>query len=48
MNPDILGKTAGIAMFRVKRHFRPEIFSKLKPSDSEPLREGAGGYRGRT
>ena len=32
MNPDILGKTAGIAVFRVKRHFRPEIFNKLKPS----------------
>ena len=26
MNPDILGKTAGIAVFRVKRHFRPEDF----------------------
>ncbi|NLN38239.1 MAG: hypothetical protein GX155_01425 [Smithella sp.] len=32
MNPEILGKTAGIAVFRVKRHFRPEIFSRLKPS----------------
>ena len=32
MNPEILAKTAGIAVFRVKRHFRPEIFSKLKPS----------------
>ncbi len=32
MTPDILGKTAGIAAFRVKRHFRPEIFAKLKPS----------------
>jgi hypothetical protein len=32
MNPDILGKTAGIAIFRVKRHFRPDVFSKLKPS----------------
>lgn len=32
MNPDILGKTAGIAVFRVKRHFRPDIFSKLKSS----------------
>lgn len=30
MNPDILAKTAGIATFRVKRHFRPEIFAKLK------------------
>lgn len=32
MIPDILAKTAGIATFRVKRHFRPEIFSRLKPA----------------
>ena len=32
MTPEILAKTAGIACFRVKRHFRPEIFAKLKPS----------------
>ena len=32
MIPDILAKTAGIATFRVKRHFRPEIFAKLKLS----------------
>ena len=32
MNPDILGKTAGVAVFRVKRHFRPDIFSKLGPA----------------
>jgi hypothetical protein len=32
MTPDILGKTAGIAVFRVKRHCRPEIFVKLKDS----------------
>jgi hypothetical protein len=32
MNPRILAKTAGIAVFRVKRHFRPEIFAQLKPS----------------
>jgi hypothetical protein len=32
MIPDILGKTAGIAVFRVKRHLRPEIFPKLKKS----------------
>lgn len=32
MNPEILAKTAGIAAFRVKRHFRPEIFAKLKLS----------------
>ncbi len=31
MNPEILAKTAGIAVFRVKRHFRPEIFTQLKP-----------------
>jgi hypothetical protein len=32
MIPDILGKTAGIAAFRVKRHCRPGIFAKLKDS----------------
>ena len=32
MNPRILAKTAGISVFRVKRHFRPEIFARLKPS----------------
>jgi len=32
MTPEILGKTAGIAAFRVKRHFKPEIFAKLKLS----------------
>jgi hypothetical protein len=32
MTPAILGKTAGIAAFRVKRHLRPEIFARLKPS----------------
>ena len=32
MNPEILAKTAGIAVFRVKRHFRPEIFARLNPS----------------
>jgi hypothetical protein len=31
MIPKFLGKTAGIATFRVKRHLRPEIFAKLKP-----------------
>lgn len=30
MTPEILAKTADIAVFRVKRHFRPEIFAKLK------------------
>lgn len=30
MIPDILGKTAGIAVFRVRRHLRPEIFARLK------------------
>jgi len=32
MIPELLGKTAGIAIFRVKRHLRPEIFAKLKES----------------
>jgi hypothetical protein len=32
MTPEILGKTAGIAAFRVKRHLRPEIFARLKSS----------------
>jgi len=32
MTPAILAKTAGIATFRVKRHFRPGIFAGLKPS----------------
>lgn len=32
MTPEILGKTAGIAAFRVKRHFKPEIFARLKLS----------------
>jgi len=32
MIPDILGKTAGIAVFRVKRHLRPDVFAKLKDS----------------
>ncbi len=30
MTPEILAKTVGIACFRVKRHFRPEVFTKLK------------------
>jgi hypothetical protein len=30
MIPEILAKTAGITRFRVKRHFQPEIFAKLK------------------
>jgi len=32
MIPKFLGKAAGIAAFRVKRHLRPEVFAKLKPS----------------
>jgi len=32
MDPAILAKTVDIALFRVKRHLRPEIFVKLKPS----------------
>jgi hypothetical protein len=31
MTPEILAKTAGISRFRVKRHFRPDVFAKLKP-----------------
>ena len=33
MTPEILAKTVGMLSFRVRRHFRPEIFAKLKPSD---------------
>jgi hypothetical protein len=32
MTPDILAKTAGICGFRVRRHFRPEVFARLKTS----------------
>jgi hypothetical protein len=32
MTPEILAKTAGMLSFRVRRHFRPEVFSRLKPS----------------
>lgn len=32
LEPGMLAKAAGIALFRVKRHLRPEIFAKLKPS----------------
>jgi hypothetical protein len=32
MTPEILAKTAGMCGFRVRRHFRPEVFSRLKPS----------------
>jgi hypothetical protein len=32
MNPKILAQTVGIAKFRVKRHFRPDVFARLKPS----------------
>jgi hypothetical protein len=32
MTPEILAKTVGMFSFRVRRHFRPEIFAKLKPS----------------
>jgi hypothetical protein len=31
MTPEILAKTAGMSRFRVKRHFRPDVFAKLKP-----------------
>ena len=30
MTPDILAKTAGMSGFRVHRHFRPEVFNRLK------------------
>jgi hypothetical protein len=30
MTTEILAKTVGISRFRVRRHFRPEIFAKLK------------------
>ena len=32
MDPGMLAKAAGISGFRFKRHLRPEIFAKLKPS----------------
>ena len=32
LEPGMLAKAAGITVFRVKRHFRPEIFAKLKQS----------------
>ena len=32
LEPGMLAEAAGIALFRVKRHFRPEVFAKLKPS----------------
>lgn len=32
LDPGMLARAAGIATFRVKRHLRPEIFAKLKPS----------------
>jgi hypothetical protein len=32
MTPAILAKTAGICRFRVRRHFRPEVFVRLKAS----------------
>jgi len=32
MTPEILAKTAGIATFRVRRHFKPDVFAKLKLS----------------
>jgi hypothetical protein len=32
MTPHMLSKAAGISIFRTKRHLRPEVFRKLKPS----------------
>ena len=29
MTPEILAKTAGMCGFRVRRHFRPEVFARL-------------------
>ncbi|MEN6621822.1 MAG: hypothetical protein ABFD50_09770 [Smithella sp.] len=31
MSPQILAKTAGIMGFRVRRHFNPSVFARLKP-----------------
>lgn len=31
MTPDILAKTAGMWGFRVRRHFHPGVFGRLKP-----------------
>jgi hypothetical protein len=32
MTPEILAKTVGILSIRVRRHFRPDVFSNLKSS----------------
>jgi hypothetical protein len=32
MTPEILAKTVGMLSFRVRRHFRPDVFNSLKPS----------------
>ena len=32
MTPDILAKTAGMWIFRVRRHFQPGVFGRLKPA----------------
>lgn len=39
MTPQILAKTAGIMGFRVRRHFKPEVFSRLKPGILERYAE---------
>lgn len=31
MTPEILAKTVGLLIFRVRRHFRRDVFPKLKP-----------------
>jgi hypothetical protein len=32
MTPEILAKTAGVLGFRLRRHFRPEVFDRLPPA----------------
>lgn len=32
MTPEILAKTAGVWGFRLRRHFRPEVFNRLGPA----------------
>ncbi|PLX76804.1 MAG: hypothetical protein C0615_06225 [Desulfuromonas sp.] len=36
MNPILLARYSGIARWRVKRHFKPAVFAKLKQSDLQP------------
>lgn len=32
MTPDILAKTVGMFVFRVRRHFHPDVFARLSPA----------------